>query len=313
MSSETDTTLPQRNFAGYRGRPPHPNWPGGARVAVSFVVNFEEGAEFTVSGGDGRNEGIYEVDHRLDGPDPCIESHFEYGTRAGWWRVMDALDAHDVKTTVSACGLAVLRNPELARDAVARGHEISAHGWRWQSHAGMAEAEERAAIARTVATIAEIAGQRPLGWHTRSATTPNTRRLLVEEGGFLYDSDAYNDDLPYRVTVSGKRHLVMPYAFDTNDMHFFHTNRFSGDDFADYVIGAFDWLAKEGERAPKMLSVGLHLRMIGRPGRMAALDRILAHVAGSGAAWIASRADIARHFLSSCPDTDPVATPYPMP
>jgi peptidoglycan/xylan/chitin deacetylase (PgdA/CDA1 family) len=294
-------TLP-RDLVGYAGAAPNPRWPNGARVAVSFVINFEEGAEFTVSEGDGRNEGIYEVDHRLDGPDPCIESHFEYATRAAWWRVMDLLDDYGVRATVSACGRAVERSPDLARDAIRRGHEVSAHGWRWESHAGMDQATERDAIARTVRVIREVTGQRPLGWHTRSATSANTRRLLVEDGGFLYDSDAYNDDLPYSVDVAGRSHLILPYAFDTNDMHFQHTNRFRGADFADYCIDAFDWLAQEGERAPKMLSIGLHLRMIGRPGRMGALDRIVRHIAGSGMAWVAPRADIARHWLKTFPD-----------
>ncbi|RAI42591.1 polysaccharide deacetylase family protein [Rhodoplanes roseus] len=290
---------PVRDLVGYGGKPPHPRWPGGARVAVSVVVNFEEGAEFAVSEGDGRNEGVYEVEHRLDGPDPCIESHFEYGTRAGWWRVMDLLDRHGVTVTVSACGRAVERLPEIARDAVGRGHEVAAHGWRWESHAGMDERTERDRIVRTVRAIAAATGQRPVGWHTRSAASPNTRRLLVEEGGFLYDSDAYNDDLPFFVAVGERRHLVLPYAFDTNDMHFQHTQRFSGADFADYVIDAFDWLACEGETAPKMMSIGLHPRMIGRPGRMGALDRILGHVTGSGTAWIAPRQAIARHWLET--------------
>jgi peptidoglycan/xylan/chitin deacetylase (PgdA/CDA1 family) len=206
---------------------------------------------------------------------------------------------------VSSCGAAVERSPELARDAIARGHEVSAHGWRWESHAGMDEETERRVIARTVAAIERATGQRPLGWHTRSATSPNTRRLLVEEGGFLYDSDAYNDDLPYDVRVAGKRHLVLPYAFDTNDMQFFNASRFRGADFADYVIDAFDWLAREGEAAPKMMSIGLHLRMIGRPGRIGALDRILAHIARSGVAWIAQRAAIARHWRATFPDGIP--------
>jgi len=291
-----------RDLAGYRGKPPNPRWPNGARVALSLVVNFEEGSEFSVSEGDPVNEAIYEVVHRLEGPDPCIDSHFEYGTRAAWWRIMDLFDAHGVNVTVSACGRAVERSPELARDAVARGHEVSAHGWRWESHAGMDEATEKLAIARTVAAIARATGQRPVGWHTRSATSANTRRLLVEEGGFLYDSDAYNDDLPYDVQVGGKRHLVLPYAFDTNDMQFYNASRFRGADFADYVIDAFDWLAREGETAPKMMSIGLHLRMIGRPGRIGALDRILAHATKSATAWIASRAAIARHWRAVFPD-----------
>jgi peptidoglycan/xylan/chitin deacetylase (PgdA/CDA1 family) len=297
MTVRVPVVASHRDFIGYAGAPPKPRWPNDARVALSFVVNFEEGAEFAVSDGDTINEGIYEVDHRIDGPDPCIESHFEYGSRAGWWRIMDLLDGFAAKVTVSACGRAVERSPALARDAVERGHEVAAHGWRWESHAGMAEDEERKAIRRTVAAIEQATGSRPVGWHTRSAASPNTRRLLVDEGGFLYDSDAYNDDLPYFVRVGGARHLVLPYSFDTNDMHYHHTQRFRGADFADYVLSAYDWLVREGASAPKMMSVGLHLRMIGRPGRIGALETILRHVTKDGAAWIAPRADIARFWL----------------
>jgi allantoinase len=290
----------RRDFLGYGRDKPRARWPGDARVAVSFVVNFEESSEYAISEGDDRNEAIYEVEHRLDGvPDNCLDSHFEYGTRAGWWRVMDVLGAHEAKATVSACGLAVRRLPELARDAIARGHEISAHGWRWETHAGMAEDVERERIARAVAAIRDVTGQRPLGWHTRSASSPNTRRLLIEEGGFLYDSDAYNDDLPYALRFGERRHIVLPYAFDTNDMQFQNTNRFRGAaDFADYVLEAFDWLHREGETAPKMMSVGLHLRMIGRPGRIGALDRILKAMRAKGGVWIARRDEIARHWLN---------------
>jgi peptidoglycan/xylan/chitin deacetylase (PgdA/CDA1 family) len=293
------TTLPQRDFAGYGRRKPRVEWPGGARVAVSVVVNFEEGAEYAISDGDERNESIYEVEHRLDHlPDPCLDSHFEYGARAGWWRVMDLLDAFDVRATVSACGRAVERSPELARDAIARGHEVAAHGWRWESHAGMSEEVERERIARTVTAICKAAGVRPVGWHTRSAASANTRRLLIEDGGFLYDSDAYNDDLPYVIAAGGRRHVVVPYAFDTNDMQFQNTNRFRGGaDFADYVTDAFEWLHREGEREPKMMSIGLHPRMIGRPGRVGALERILKAIRARGGAWIARRDEIAQHWL----------------
>jgi peptidoglycan/xylan/chitin deacetylase (PgdA/CDA1 family) len=191
----------------------------------------------------------------------------------------------------------------LAADAARRGHEVSAHGWRWESHDSLDEATERQRIAQCVAAIRQATGTRPVGWHTRSPASYNTRRLLVEEGGFLYDSDAYNDDLPYFVRVGDRRHLVLPYAFDTNDMQFFHTQRFRGAaDFAEYVTDAFDWLHREGAHAPKMMSIGLHLRMIGRPGRIAALDRILTHIGQKGDAWIARRADIARHWLALFPE-----------
>ena len=299
-----------RDLLGYAGSPPDPRWPGDARVAVSVVVNFEEGAEYSIADGDGENEAVYEIEQRIVGrPDPAIDSHFEYGSRAGWWRIMDVRGRHGARATVSASGRAVERLPLLARDAVDRGHEVSAHGWRWESHDGLDEATERDRIVRTVAAIAAATGVRPVGWHTRSPGSPNTRRLLVEEGGFLYDSDAYNDDLPYFDHVGGKRHLVLPYAFDTNDMQFFHTQRFSGArDFAEYVIDAFDWLHDEGARQPKMMSIGLHLRIVGRPGRIGALDRILRHIADKGGVWIAPRVDIARHWLTRFPEEPPPGT-----
>jgi peptidoglycan/xylan/chitin deacetylase (PgdA/CDA1 family) len=292
-----------RNFVGYGDAKPHPHWPGEARVAVSFVVNFEEGAEYAVSDGDDHNEAIYEVENRLVGvPDLCLDSHFEYGARAGWWRVMEAFARHDVKVTVSACGRAVERTPVFAQDAIRRGHEVSAHGWRWESHAGMSEKVERERISRTVAAIAAATGVRPIGWHTRSSPSLNTRRLLIEEGGFLYDSDAYNDDLPYTLAIGERRHVGTPYAFDTNDMQFLNTNRFRGAaDFADYVLEAFEVLHREGAEAPKMMSIGLHLRMIGRPGRVGALERILSAMRARGDVWIARRDDIARHWLARSP------------
>ena len=292
-----------RDFLGYGRDKPAPRWPGDARVAVSFVVNFEEGSEFSIADGDDRNEAIYEVEHRVVGmPDPCIDSHFEYGARAGWWRVMDVLAANEALATVSACGRAVERLPALARDAIARGHEIAAHGWRWESHAGMSEDVERERIARTVAAIVNASGVRPVGWHTRSAASINTRRLLLEEGGFLYDSDAYNDDLPYTLRSGERRHVVVPYSFDTNDMQFHNTNRFRGAaDFVDYVLEAFDCLYREGASAPKMMSVGLHLRIIGRPGRIGALERILSEMRARKRVWIARRDAIARHWLAREP------------
>ncbi|WP_102223408.1 polysaccharide deacetylase family protein [Acidimangrovimonas sediminis] len=301
----TDTIPPatgpsRRDFLGHGAVPPDPRWPGRARVAVSIVVNFEEGAERAVSDGDAANEGVYEAIDRIEGlPDPCQDSHYEYGTRAGYWRVMRCLDAFGAPATLSACGLAVERSPWLARDAVARGHEVSCHGWRWERHAGMDPATERAAIARTAATIARVTGVAPVGWHTRSAASQNTRALLVEHGGFLYDSDAYNDDLPLLVQVGGRRHVVLPYSFDTNDMHFHQAGqRFvQGRDFADYLIAAYDQLWREGGEVPRMMSIGLHLRMIGRPGRIAGLETALAHIAQKGGAWIARRDEIARHWL----------------
>ena len=287
-----------RDFRGYRGNPPDPEWPENARVAVSLVINVEEGAEMSLADGDERNESVYEIIEPLEGvPNYCLASHFDYGTRAGYWRIVRMLDRFGVPCTVSACGRALERSPWLAADALARGHELSCHSYRWERHAELAEADERALIARAVGAIRDASGVRPIGWHTRGPPSSNTRRLLVEEGGFLYDSDAYDDDLPYVVEVAGQSHVVLPYAFDTNDMRFQGGGLFvHAEDFARYCIDAFDVLWREGEHHPSMMSIGLHLRLIGRPGRIGGLERFIEHVRTTGSAWFARRADIAHHW-----------------
>ena len=284
-----------REFCGYGGSPPSVRWPNGARLALSIVVNVEEGAELTLSMGDEKNESVYEINEAVEGVrDLCMESHYEYGTRAGWPRIRRILARYGVNATLNACGRAIVYSPWIAAQAVADGHEVAAHGWRWERHVHMDEVRERAVIAHTVAAIEVAAGKPPLGWHTRSATSPNTRRLLAEQGGFLYDSNAYNDDLPYVVEVLGNPHVVLPYAFDTNDMRFSNGGGFVfGNDFARYCIEAFDRLYAEGADTPRMMSLGLHLRIIGRPGRIAGLERFLDHAASKPGVWFARRDEIA--------------------
>lgn len=291
---------PHRSFIGYGADPPHARWPDGGRVAVSLVLNVEEGSEQAVSRGDPVNEHVYDmIDHVEGGPNLTMESHFDYGPRAGYWRIARVLERYGATCTVNACAEAIALSPWLARDALARGYEISCHGYRWLSSKGMSEAEERDWIHRAVQTIEKACGVRPVGWHTRCPQTPNTRRLLVEEGGFLYDSDAYDDDLPYLVHVGDREHVVLPYSLDTNDMRFQRPEAgfVRASDFAEYVIDAFDWLWDEGATTPKMMTVGLHIRTIGRPARIAGLDRVLRHVRDKGGAWIARRDQIARHWL----------------
>ncbi len=293
-----DHALPatDRNFIGYARSGPAIRWPGDKRLAVSIVVNIEEGAELSLGMGDEANEFVYEAVERVEGVrDLCMESHFEYGTRVGWGRIRAALQRCGVRATLNACGRAIAYSPWIAREAVADGHEVSAHGWRWERHVYMDEGAERAAIARAVGAIAAAAGTPPVGWHTRSATSPNTRRLLVEQGGFLYDSNAYNDDTPYTIEVGGKPHVVLPYAFDTNDMRFANGGGFVfADDFARYCIDAFERLYAESASAPRMLSVGLHLRIIGKAARIGGLERLLAHMAAREGVWFARRDEIAR-------------------
>ena len=292
-----------RDFRGYGGRYPQACWPNGARVAVSLVLNIEEGAELAISAGDERNEIIHEAVQKVEGaPDLCMESHFEYGSRAGYWRITALVERLGVALTLNACGRALEATPWVGEDAARRGYEVCCHGWRWEPHAGMPEAHERALIARAVQTIRRVHGKGPVGWHTKSSASVNTRRLLVEHGGFLYDSDAYNDDAPYYVEVSGRPHLVLPYAFDTNDMRFFDSYAFvRAEDFAGYAADAYDWLHTEGAHRPVMLSIGLHTRIIGRPGRIAGLAAALRHIRQKGGAWFARREDIARHWLENVP------------
>ena len=284
-----------RDLAGYRDNPPKVSWPNGARLALSIVVNIEEGAELAVSMGDERNESVYEIVERIDGArDLCMESHFAYGARAAWPRLRQTLKRYGVTATLNVCGRAIALSPWIAEEAMADGHEIMCHGYRWENHAHMAVSDERETISRTIDAIVKAAGKTPVGWHTRSSPSVNTRRLLVENGGFLYDSDAYDDDLPYVVEILGRSHIVLPYAFDTNDMRFFNNGGFVfGDDFARYCIEAFDRLYSEGASRPRMMTIGLHLRIIGRPGRIGGLERFLSHAASRAGTWFARRDEVA--------------------
>ena len=303
----------RRDFAGYRAGAPAIRWPNGAGLAVSVVVNIEEGAELSRADGDDSNEAIYEaVEQVHDAPDLCMESHFEYGPRAGWPRIRAALRDRQIPATLNACGRALERTPWIATEALADGHEIAAHGYRWERHVHMTETEERRTIARTVTALTATAGAPPLGWHTRSATSVHTRDLLVEQGGFLYDSNAYNDDLPLTVTTAAGPHVVLPYAFDTNDMRFFNRGGFVfGSDFARYCCDAFDRLHQEARHVPRMLSVGLHTRIIGRPARIGGLEAFLDHAQAAGDVWFATRADIARAWRAATglPDWHPRPCP----
>lgn len=280
-----------RDLKGYWKADPAPCWPNGARLAVSFVVNIEEGAELSIGQGDERNESKYEaIEEIFNAPDPCMESHFGYGPRRGYQRIVEAFDAHGAKATFSTCGRAAEATPWLIEDAVSRGHEISCHGWRWETHAGMTPDNERDVIRRTFDTIADVAGIAPVGWHTRSATSPQTRILLKEHGGFVYDSNAYDDDVPYM----DESLVILPYAFDTNDMRFSPGGGFVQiQDFVDYIIAGFDRLYAEGARASRMMSIGLHTRIIGRPSRIGGLEDVLSHIAGKSDVWVASRKEIA--------------------
>ncbi|WP_061930299.1 polysaccharide deacetylase family protein [Aureimonas sp. AU22] len=297
------TGLPDdgRDFLGYGEHPPRAVWPEGARVAVSLVLNIEEGAEMALSSGDERNEATYEVQEELVGfRDFCMESHFEYGSRAGYWRVMRVLEEFAAPATLNLCARALTRTPWLGRNAVERGHEIMCHGWRWEHHNAMSETQERELIARCVSTIEAECGVRPVGWHVKSHPSANTRRLLIEEGGFLYDSNVYNDDLPWTLRGTERPYVLLPYAFDTNDMNFFASRRFvHGNDFSRYCCDAYDWLHEEGADRPKMMTVGLHTRIIGRPGRIAGLRDFLRHVRDKGGGWIARRDAIARTWIAS--------------
>jgi allantoinase len=288
---------PARDLVGYGERPPDPRWPGGARLALSFVLNYEEGSERTPLDGDPEAEAFL---HEVVGAPPTVgrrnansESMFEFGSRAGFWRVHRMFTRHGLPLTVYAVGQALERNPQAARTMVEAGWEVASHGWRWIDYLDVPEEEERVHVQRAIDAIERACGRRPVGWYT-GRVSENTRRLVVEAGGFLYDSDSYADELPYWLDVGGRDHLVIPYTLDANDFKFLQPNGFvTADDFLDYLVDTFEQLHEEGGR---MMSVGLHCRIVGRPGRARALDRFLAHVRERDGVWVTTREEIARHW-----------------
>lgn len=287
-----------RDFVGYGGKPVDPRWPGAARLAINFVVNLEEGAEASVPDGFSESEtGLTEGGAGdIPGRDLAAESMFEYGSRVGYWRLSRLFEERELPATVMACGLALERNAEIIRHLRSSTFDACAHGWRWEHHRSLTREEERERIARTVQTFRSLLGEAPAGWYCRYGPSINTRALLVEHGGFLYDSDAYNEELPYWVNVSGHDHLVVPYGLVNNDAKFIRGAMATGHDFFEYLKESFDFLYREGEMAPKMMSVGLHLRITGHPGRASGLERFLDYVVQHEHVWICRRSDIARHW-----------------
>lgn len=310
------TVVYPRDLQGYGRHPVHPRWPNGARIAVQFVLNHEEGAENCVLDGDAASETfLSEIIGAQAFPmrHMSMESIYEYGSRAGLWRVLRAFEKRKMPLTIFAAALALQRHPEALAAYRELGYEIAAHGWRWISYQQIDEATERAHLAQAVSTLKALTGESPAGWYT-GRDSPNTRRLVVEHGGFVYDADSYADDLPYWTSVTAQingathqvPHLVVPYTLDTNDMRFAAAQGFnSGTQFYDYLCDAFNVLYREGDpqglNAPKMLSIGLHARLVGRPARMAALDKFLDYVLDHEHVWVCRRIDIANHWIATHP------------
>lgn len=299
-----DTVPYPRDLAGYGRNPPHPQWPGDARIAVQFVLNYEEGGENSVLHGDaGSEQFLSEMFNPPAFPDRhlSMESIYEYGSRAGVWRILREFERRGLPLTVFGVSMALQRNPEVTAAFRELGHEIACHGWRWISYQAIDEATEREHMRVAMQVIEQLTGQRPLGWYT-GRDSANTRRLVADFGGFEYDSDYYGDDLPLWMKVKKTdgamaAQLVVPYTLDTNDMRFSLPQGFSqAEDFFVYLRDSFDALYAEGESAPKMMSVGMHCRLLGRPGRIVALQRFLDHVQQHDRVWICRRIDIARHW-----------------
>lgn len=314
--SQHNTQYP-RDMIGYGRNPPHARWPGGARIAVQFVLNYEEGAENNVLHGDAASETfLSEIIGAQAFPmrHMSMETLYEYGSRAGLWRLLRVFEQRRLPLTVFGVALALQRNPDAVAAFSELGHEIACHGLRWISYQSIDEATERAHMAEAVQIFKDLTGAAPLGWYT-GRDSPNTRRLVVEHGGFAYDADHYGDDLPFWQQVEHARadgdkasapHLVVPYTLDTNDMRFAAAQGFnSGTQFFDYLKDAFDVLYQEGDPAgldrPKMLSIGLHCRIAGRPARAAALARFLDYVQGHDKVWVTRRIDIANHWRETHP------------
>ena len=298
-----------RDLVGYGRQPPHAGWPGDARIALQFVLNYEEGGENNILHGDPGSEQF--LSELIGAPSyparhMSMESVYEYGSRAGVWRLLREFSTRGLPLTVFAVAMALQRHPELATELVKLDHEIACHGLRWIHYQEVDESVEREHMQQALAIITELTGTTPLGWYT-GRDSPNTRRLVVEQGGLLYDSDYYGDDLPLWQAVetgAGKiqPHLVVPYTLDCNDMRFATAQGFnSGEQFYQYLRDSFDVLYAEGEHCPKMMSVGLHCRLVGRPGRFRALQRFLDYVQAQEKVWICRRIDIARHWIDRHP------------
>ncbi|MBD1850488.1 allantoinase PuuE [Leptolyngbya sp. FACHB-711] len=296
-----------RDMVGYGRTPPHPQWQNQARIAVQFVINYEEGGENCILHGDPASEAFLS---ETIGATPLMgvrnlnmESVYEYGSRAGFWRLHRLFTDRQLPVTVYGVAMALERNPEAVAAMLEADWEIASHGYRWIDYQYFGEETEREHLKKAIEIHTRVTGSRPLGWYT-GRISPNTRRLVVEEGGFLYDADSYADDLPYWNNDYGKSHLVIPYTLDANDMRFGTYQGFnSGDQFFAYLRDAFDTLYAEGETAPKMMSVGLHCRLVGRPGRAAALARFLDYVQKHDRVWICRRIEIARHWHQHHPPT----------
>ena len=304
MTNSTSPTGYPRDLRGHGRNPPHAQWPGDARVAVQFVLNYEEGGENSVLHGDaGSEQFLSEMANPPSFPDRhlSMESIYEYGSRVGVWRILREFEKRGLPLTIFGVGMALQRSPEVAAAFVELGHEIACHGWRWINYQQVDEATERAHMQAGIEAILQLTGQPPLGWYT-GRDSPNTRRLVADAGGFEYDSDYYGDDLPFWLQVRRTDgalapHLVVPYTLDANDMRFALPQGFShGDEFFEYLRDAFDVHYAEGDERPSMMSIGMHCRILGRPGRMRALQRFLDHVQGHDRVWIARRIDIARHW-----------------
>ena len=295
----------ERDFVGYGRHPPDPRWPAGAKLAVNFVVNVEEGGEPSVPDGASRSESaLTELGPQpsdVRGRDLAAESMFEYGSRVAVWRLFDLFASAGMPCTVFACAEALRRNRDLCAEIRERGHDVCAHGFRWEKHYELDEDTERDRIRKAVQSIRDTAGARPLGWYCRYGPSLNTRRLLVEEGGFLYDSDSYADELPFWVREGGKSHLVVPYSLATNDTKFVRGGIATGAQFYEFLRDSVEVLLAEGARTPKMMSVGLHPRLVGHPGRFKGLQQFVHWLGERDGIWIARRIDIARHWMSVHP------------
>lgn len=298
-----------RDLAGYGRHPPFADWPGAARIAVQFVLNLEEGGESCVLHGDaGSEQFLSEIVGAAAYParHMSMESIYEFGSRVGAWRILREFERRDLPLTVFGVAMAMARNPELTAACLERGHEIASHGWRWIHYQDMPIEQEREHLRRAVKLHTALTGAPPLGWYT-GRDSPNTRRLVAEHGGFLYDADYYGDELPFWMEVEvadGARvpHLIVPYTLDANDMRFATPQGFNtATQFFDYLRDSFDVLYAEGADTPRMMSIGMHARLLGRPGRFVALQRFLDHVARHERVWVCRRVDIARHWRERHP------------